>query len=178
MLKRILACFILATCLCSELFAGGPYISPTVYIQDLTTRNSSLRGFNFQFAAGYYGFINYYYLAGELFAMPFAATMSTSHNEFGNSLRITQEYGASFLPGILLSEGLVTYLRLSVLSARFRAPTTTKLGGQFGLGLQTSLSTYWSLRGEYVYTGFSNAESLGSPYSDSFGISLLYKLDG
>ena len=178
MKKIITTGLILAASLCQAAFANTVYFGPTLYLQDLTTNNSNDRALRPTMSIGYSGMIGFYYLAAEIFVNPTNITLSNSHDEGGDSTRISQDYGASFIPGILLGEGIVGYLRLGVVSSKFRAPSQTKTGGQAGIGLQTDLSTAWTLRGEYVYSAYSQGSNIGSPEVDSFGVGLIYKLDG
>lgn len=149
-----------------------------VSLQNITSMDNNYRSLRPTLAIGYSDYMDFYYLAAEIFASLGSATLSSSHNDEGNSLRISQDYGASIIPGLFLSEGVVSYLRLGVVSSKFRAPTTTKTGGQVGIGLQASLSTAWSLRGEYVYTAYSDVENIGSPKVDTYSLGLIYKFDG
>jgi opacity protein-like surface antigen len=179
MKKIILVGSILAACISTTAFGwGSPYLAPSLYLQDLTTPDTNFRGLHPRVAAGYAGVLDFYYLGAEVFFTPFTHTMSNTHNEDADSLRISQDYGLSFIPGILISEGVVSYLRLGVIRSKFRAPSTTKTGAQFGVGLQTSLTSAWSLRGEYIYVAYSDASDIDSPKSDEFGIGLIYRFDG
>jgi opacity protein-like surface antigen len=179
MKKSILALSIVVASMASTAFGwGSPYLAPSLYVQDLTTPTSNFRGLHPRMSVGYAGQIDFYYLAAELFVTPFTYTISNTHSEGGDSLRISQDFGASIIPGVLISEGVLAYLRLGVVSSKFHAPSTTKAGAQLGVGLQTSLSSAWSLRGEYIYVDYSNASNLGSPKSDEFGLGLVYRFDG
>lgn len=162
----------------NQALANSPYFGLNLHIEDLTTSDNNFRGLRPRLALGYSTIEDSYYWGAELFASPTVYTLTNSHNAGANSLRTSQEYGFSVLPGLLLSEGLVGYLRLGVVTTRFRAPSTTKLGGQLGVGLQSSFSSAWSLRGEYIYSAYSNVDSIGSPESDQFAIGLIYQFDG
>lgn len=175
---RVITGLLLAILAYESAFAGTIYLGPTLLLQTITSVNSNYRGLRPSLAMGYSGQIDFYYLAAEVFASTAALSLTSSHSDEGNSLRIAQDFGASFIPGLLLSEGVISYLRLGIVSSKFRAPSTTKTGGQVGIGLQANLSTAWSLRGEYIYTAYSNVEDMGSPQVDTFGLGLIYKFDG
>lgn len=178
MKRIILACLLVMANFGVKAFGGTLYLAPMISLQNITTTNNNYRGLYPVISMGYSELIDFYYLAAEIFLAPVSVTMSNTHSDGGNSLRISQSFGASFMPGLFLSDGVITYLRLGVVSSKFRAPSTTKAGGQLGIGLQASLSTAWSLRGEYVYTAYSNVQNIGSPKVDAFSLGLLYKFDG
>lgn len=118
---------------------------------------------------GYGGVINQnFYLAGELNAT--SATL-----------------GASILPGLMISENTLLFARAGVLGAFIKSTnlstglskTRPAIGGQFGAGIQTSITQKIDVRGEYTNWYFP---SVGSSPSRSFdtnvvSASLIYKFD-
>jgi opacity protein-like surface antigen len=73
------------------------------------------------------------------------------------------------------------YARFGVIRSRFMpkgASNNTITGGQFGLGLQTSLMQNWDIRGEYTYSAYSSLTGVaGNPRTDQATLSLVYKFD-
>jgi len=156
-------------------WAGSIYLGPTIFEQTNTSYNDNYRGLHPRLSIGYWDAIDCFYLAAEGFIVPLTVTMSESNPTRPESVRTTYSWGASFLPGLLLTETIVAYLRVGYTATRFWGPDATKSGGQFGAGLQSDLTENWSLRGEYLYTAYSNISYL-SPHTDQFGIGLIYKL--
>ncbi len=174
MKKIILACFLLALSLPG--LAGSLYGGANFYMQNTTSKYDNFRGFNIQFSAGYWESFDCFYLAGELFILPWNIYLSETNKIRAESARTTYTYGASFLPGLLLTEKVVTYLRVGYIATRFWGPDVIKSGGQFGLGIESFLSNNWSLRAEYIYTAYSHLAYLGSPHTDQIGLGLIFKL--
>lgn len=156
--------------------AGSLYFAPSLFMEETTSHYDNFRGLYPKFAVGYWDLISYFYLAGELYLTPTTLSLSESNNNRAQSARTTTGYGASIIPGLLLSETIIGYLRLGYEATNFYGPDTTKSGAQFGAGLQSSLSENWSIRVEYLYTAYSNVASIGSPSSDQYGLGLIYKL--
>lgn len=157
-------------------FAGSIYFGPTLFLQNTTSPQDNYRAAHPRLAAGYWDVIDCFYLAGELFFVPATLTIYESNTVRSQSVRTTYSYGLSFLPGLLLTEDIVAYLRVSYSATRFYGPDVTKSGGEFGVGLQSDLTKNWSIRGEYIYIAYSNLSYLGSPRTDQYGIGLIYKL--
>jgi opacity protein-like surface antigen len=138
---------------------------------------SNFRGVPFSIFAGYGGVINEnYYLAGELTGTVVAADISNN-----NGLKTNYGYGASILPGVMLSDHTLAFARAGVVRTRFSNADTTQTGGQFGLGLQTTLTQNVDVRGEYDYTAYSSLNNsmgrISSPRSDAATVALIYKFD-
>jgi len=81
----------------------------------------------------------------------------------------------------MLSDHTMAYARLGVVRTRFSDTSSTQTGGQFGVGMQTTVTQNVDLRGEYVYTAYSSfnnsISSISSPRSDAFNLGLIYKFD-
>ncbi len=111
-----------------------------------------------------------WYLAGEGFVDGSINVSNVS------ALKTTWDYGLSVLPGYLITDNLLGYLRLGAIETRFSTQNTWKVGYQVGLGGQTNLWQNWDMRAEYVYTGYSHVNYLtGSPKSSSVNFGLIYK---
>ena len=196
MLKK----FLLASAVLTATSTGVAVASPAPYVgaslgivnnyndkanfngQNLTL-STSTRGAPFSVFAGYGGVLDQnFYLAGEVFGT--VGTASISDNKF---LRTSYGYGASILPGVMLSDHTLAFARVGVVKSHFSDSSlnTNATGGQFGLGLQTSLTQNVSLRGEYDFTAYrkiSDSDIYGNsasihPRSDAFNVGLVYSFD-
>lgn len=110
------------------------------------------------------------YLGGEVFADVASIPLSNNQNN-----RVTYGLGASFLPGVMLNQNTMAYGRIGVEAARYNKTGSTSTGGQLGLGLQTSLSINWDVRGEYVYTGMGVTKNFTTLKNNRFNVGFVYK---
>jgi opacity protein-like surface antigen len=90
-------------------------------------------------------------LGGEIFFTPTTGKLNSS---YGNYLTTTYGYGLSFIPSIRLSEHTLGYARLGWSGAHFESQSHNANGGQFGLGLKTSVTQHWDVRMEYTITSY------------------------
>lgn len=111
------------------------------------------------------------YFGGEL-----TGTFATAEITNSNGLKTTYGYGASLIPGILLSENTLAFVRAGVVRSSFTNVSEMSTGGQFGLGLETALTQAMNVRGEYDFTAYRTAATVGAPRSDAFMLGLIYKL--
>lgn len=147
-----------------------------------TTGNhfSGFRGLPFNIFAGIGGIMSdSIYLAGEL-----TATLATAEITDSNALKTTYGYAASIIPGLMLSDHTLAFARVGVARARFSEVSATRTGGQFGLGLQTSITQNVDLRGEYDFTAYQSVNRnvngvnlTAAPRNDAFTVGLIYKID-
>jgi opacity protein-like surface antigen len=112
------------------------------------------------------------YLAGELTGTLGAAEISNA-----NGLKTTYGYGASIIPGVMLSEHTLAFGRAGIVNSRFSNVSSNSTGGQLGAGLQTSLTQSLDLRGEYDFTAYKSVGSVGAPRQDAFTAGLVYKFN-
>ncbi len=119
MKKVVLVATLLALSL--PAFAGSLYFGPTLFIQNTTSQEDNYRAFHPRISAGYWDVIDCFYLAGELFVVPTTVTIYESNTVRSESARTTYSYGLSFLPGLLITEDVVAYLRLGYSGTRFTA---------------------------------------------------------
>jgi len=178
MIKKIIACAITALCMQSS-WAGNVYLGPALFLQDNTTPTSNYRGLQPRLTAGYADSLQDLFLAGEIFVDPTSAIISNNYSSPGAvSARSTWSYGAGILPGTLITEHVLGFARIGVLTTKFTGPSTSRWGAEFGLGLQTCLTPYWDLRAEYIYTAYKTVPHLGAVKADQVGIGLIYKVIG
>lgn len=111
-------------------------------------------------------------------------------------LRMKYSYGGSLLPGLKFNDSFMAYLRAGVIRSAFylnqsvppagSGTTWSKNnvgGGQFGVGLQTTVGTLvntsgnWGIRAEYDYVTYNSFTAFGNtitPRDNQFKIGLLY----
>ncbi|EKD55148.1 MAG: hypothetical protein ACD_60C00025G0045 [uncultured bacterium] len=177
MLKKIaIASSILAVSSTLSFASSAPYLGIGLGLTNNTAGTSNYRGIPFTISGGYGATVDQnVYLAGEIFANLGTATLN--NNPGGVSLRTTYSYGLSFIPGLMLSDHAMMFIRLGVIKTRFSSlNSNATTGGQAGLGLQTSVTQNWDVRGEYDYTSYRRVGG-ASPRSDAFNIGLVYKFE-
>jgi len=186
MLKKILLGSVMTALTAGIALASpvAPYVGAGLGVVTNTANSSnnfgSNRGVPFNLFAGYGGVIGEsFYLAGELIG-----TVGTGVLSDNGVLKTTYGYGASIIPGVMLSEHTLAFVRAGAVRSRFSDLSQNQTGGQFGLGLQTGLTQNVDLRGEYDYTAYRsvNWNSNGvhrstSPRQDAFNLSLVYKFE-
>jgi len=138
---------------------------------------SNFRGVPLNVFAGYGGVITQrFYLAGE-----FSGTIATAEISDDHGLKTNYGYGVSILPGYMLTDHTLGFVRGSVVRSRFSDVGKTQTGGQVGVGLQTTLTQNIDVRGEYDYTSYGSFNNsignISSPSSDAFNAALIYKFD-
>lgn len=204
MLKKLLIASAVLAASSTIAFAGTPYVGVGLGVNDSQTKisdsNSSVNKFGARGAllnvfAGYGALVSQnIYLGGEVFFNG-TSTQAKVTEDNGDYAKLTtrSSYGVSFIPGVMLTDHTLAYLRAGVVRGQFRAQaqdetlgygaqTKNVTGGQLGLGMQTSLAQNVDLRGEYVYTGYRSytlktTNTKFSPSTDQFNLALLYKFD-
>jgi opacity protein-like surface antigen len=91
-------------------------------------------------------------------------------------LRITPNFGLSFIPAVMLAQASMGFLRLGGAYGYFAEANTWRWGMIMGLGLETAFTPCWSVRAEYDYTVFRSMP-VGTPRSDEFVVALKYTFD-
>lgn len=177
MLKKLLTIgSLLAATTGVALANGAPYIGVSTGILINTAQFVSYRGMPGTVFAGYGADLGQgFYLGGEVEGTIGTATVT----DFG--LKSTYNYGISILPGVLISDHTMGFARLGLQRTRFTPSgesNTTITGVDVGIGLQTSLTQNWDMRGEYTYVANKSISGIGGkPHTDETTIALLYKFD-
>lgn len=174
--KLLLTSAILAVTSSVALANSAPYIGISAGEQTNTNKYFNYRGIPGQLFVGYGANIAQgFYLAGEVIGTFGTGTI------VDNGMKSTWGYGLSIIPGIMISEHTLGYLRFGGVRTQFQpktASTQTINGAQFGVGMQTSLMQNWDVRGEYTYSSYGSLKNAGgSPASDEFTLGLVYKFD-
>jgi opacity protein-like surface antigen len=166
-------------------FGVGPYLGLSIGPRvNVTTIPSSFVGFDGTASLGY-GMMAYpnFYLAGEIFGGG-SANIKAYKNANGTSPRSTWNYGASVLPGVMINNDVLGYLRAGVVRSRFTSvrPNGSTVssnknltGFQVGGGAQTNVAPNLDVRGEYVYSQYQNTSVLNKVQGHQFNLGLVYK---
>lgn len=171
--KLILVSAILAVTSSVALANPAPYVGGSIGINSNSVKNVSghsrsipLSGF-----AGYGGLVNQnIYLGGEVFGTVAAKKFN------GNGLQSRYSFGASVIPGVMITDHTMAFARAGVVRTRFKGEDKGRNGAQIGLGVQTSLTSNVDLRGEYDYTRYRSVHNY-KPQANAFTVGLVYKFD-
>ena len=159
-------------------YMTGPYVGLSVGPRVNYAGDPAIyKGFEGTVSAGY-GAMWYpsYYLAGEIFGAS-SANLDNYKNATGLSVRSSWSYGASLIPGIMITDHVLGYVRGGVVRTRFKDISTNRTGWQLGIGGQTNVYENWDLRGEYVYSQYGSVvTNLGRIRSDQFNLGVVYKI--
>lgn len=176
MLKKLLLTAVVAISAATSqivLADSAPYLGMSVGERTNTSESDSnnFRGLTGSLFGGYGATISQtFYLGGEIFADLGSSTIK-DHN-----LKSTYGYGIDFIPGVMVTEHTMAYLRAGIGRTRFSDFKTTGTGGRIGLGMQTNLAQNWDLRGDYVYSSYGKISGTTTkPRSDQFNLGLVYK---
>jgi len=162
-------------------FGGGPYLGLNLGLRTNYTSNPvAYKGIEGSLTAGFGILVkNGFYIAEEVFVGDGAKLQN--YPDSAESSKSSWSIGLSILPGYLILDNLIGYLRLGVVKTHFSSDGSNN-GGQVGLGFESALSENWDLRGEYIYSFYQASSScstqpgeLGSVKSDQFNLGLIYK---
>jgi len=162
----------------SYVYTTGPYIGVSVGPRTVGTGSPTYaRSIDGTLFAGYGGiFAQSFYLAGEIFGQGDANIKDFKKqpaNVFG--AKTSWGWGLSLIPGMLITDHVLGYLRGGYVQTRFTDVNSTISGWQVGGGAQTNLWANWDLRGEYVYSQYNRNANIGIPMSDQFNLGVIYK---
>ncbi len=161
--KIVLACIAIA--INSTALAATPYIGGSLGATDLGVSAGKINADAISKLFGGYGSVfganNNIYLGGEL-------NLDVAH--YPSYTGTVYGLGASFIPGFMVTNDTMIYGRIGLEADRSNSSSTSHLGNQLGLGLQTSLAKNWDIRAEYVHTSTFNENS-------QITLGLVYKFD-
>lgn len=167
-----------ALTLCDQFCHGKFYVAPSLLVEQISANHSSFRGLPAQMALGHADWSNRYYIAAEVFYIPATLVLSDMRgNANASTAKSSNSFGISLLPGTLIYKKILGFLRIGLITSRFVAPNSMKLGAQLGAGLQTRLNNEFALRAEYTYTGYSSVSQIGTPHTNTLGFGFLYFFD-
>lgn len=162
-------------------FGTGPYVGFSVGPRvNLTGTPTSYVGLEGTLSAGYGAMLApNFYLAGEILVADSANLKDFEYTQPGLNTQIgsrsSWSYGLSVLPGVMINDHVLGYVRLGVIRTRFSDQGSNNTGGQIGLGAQTNVYQNWDLRGEYVYSQYNSVSGIGKPMSHQFNLGVVYK---
>lgn len=167
-------CPVVSPC-CPTLSICGAYVGLSGGLRNNYTGDPTyFRGFEGTLSLGYGALMaSTFYLGGEVFVQDTANV--SNQTLFGDSARSTWGYGVSVLPGVLVNDLVLGYLRIGAVRTRFNDAGVNKTGGQVGLGLQASLCGNWDLRAEYDWSVYQSIAGQGNPKSDEVTLGIVYK---
>lgn len=157
-------------------FTAAPYLGLSIGSRtNFAPSGASYHGFEGTLSAGYAAMLNPdWYLAGEVFVGD-SANIDNFRDASGDGVRTSWNYGLSLIPGYMITNHVLGYVRVGAQRARFSTEGTSKTGWHTGVGLQTNLYSNWDLRGEYVFSKYASISGLGKPRSNQFNLGLVYK---
>jgi hypothetical protein len=177
MFKKLIAGSLafISTAAMASLITPTFYVGPTAVLKTNTVSNNFTRELSPRLSLGYGGTVSQgIYIAGELFAIPNSIQINSTQKSGTPSLKSSFTYGLSILPGLMVSDATMVFLRFSGIKTHFTANNQSVLGYQLGAGLQTQLNASWDLRGEYAYSIYRTLQGMGAPRSDWFGVGAIY----
>jgi opacity protein-like surface antigen len=115
------------------------------------------KGFSGIASIGYGMMVNpMFYVAGEFFAGD-TARLSNKHN---NDIRSTWDYGFDVIPGVLVADCVLGYVRGGVIRTQFKGHDNRgRTGWRVGLGGETQIVQNWDARLEYIYNQYGKSSS-------------------
>lgn len=191
MYKKILLSSLLLTTSSVAFAYSAPYVGASIGVTANTVinvnqynyNNSSFRGMPVAVFVGFGAVLeSNFYIGGEVTGTPGTFELNN------NGLKTSYGYGASLLPGFMLCDHTLSFLRLGILSARFPNNDNSSTGAQVGIGIQSGLTQNVDLRGEYDYIMYRTIKDIRGkapnqidysvvPRSDQFVIAIVYKFD-
>ncbi len=148
---------------------------------------------------GYGRAFDWFYIGGEVFLTASDANsgyaLTAFDSDYRLKLRVENSWGADIMPGIMLNEATLFYLRLGFIRTYLKSherltylnlyqhvnnsPATNAY--RVGLGLETAIYCNLSLRGDYTYARYSayftGIKNRFSPANHEATLALLYHLN-
>ena len=177
MLKKLLVASSILIASTSTAFASAAfYVAPSVSYQNIQGDGAQYSGIEPKLAIGFGGFFrDSIYLAGELFGSPASITIRNSESDTtGFNVKPKYTIGAAILPGFDIDGTLMAFLRIGIAYTHFDQLDATRPGYVLGGGGEYRVDNNWSLRGEYVYIGYSSIDNT-TPRDQEGVIGLVYR---
>jgi len=177
-------------------FQAGPYLGlsagPRInfaHVSDLGS--STYAGAEGIISAGIATMINpSFYLAGEIFGGDSVQVQdyrlhqddAADNDIVDTGVRSSWSYGLDIIPGYMLTDHFLGYLRAGVVRTRFSDQDESATGWQVGLGGQTNIYQNWDVRMEYVFSSYGSVDNDDAvvnthlnPQGGVFDVGLVYK---
>lgn len=185
----------------TKMYKTGPYVGisagPQFNFSGLPTIYNTFEG---TVSAGFgHVWENRLYLAGEIFGADGKKLKSYPASNSGYTIQSNWSAGVDILPGYMISDTVLGYLRLGWVQTDFNLATGTQgqatfaaastKGGisnprhvstnawQVGLGAQTNLYKNLDVRAEYIFSLYDNLSLIGKPQVSQINVGLLYQFD-
>jgi opacity protein-like surface antigen len=157
-------------------FQAGPYVGLSLGSRVNYTRAPAVyKGGEGTLSIGYAAMLTpLFYLALEGFGAD-NFQLKNYPDAFGNNVKTTWNYGLDLIPGLVITDNFVGYLRAGATRTRFSGVGAYATGWQMGIGGETNLIQNWDIRGEYVYTFYNHVHILKKAYAEQFNIGIVYK---
>src|SRR3990167_9975642 len=173
MKKQIMLFTTLASFFSWEAYAGNTYVGGSLSMQRISATSSQYTGYRPGLFIGYgQEYPDCYYLGGEFLGSMTGAT-SDSYVLRDISLRMAPVYSLSLIPGMLITEDTMGFLRLGIGVGKLKASARWLTGYVLGAGVDVPLSPSWDIRFEYDYTLYNHI-GIGNPQSHELMLSLKY----
>ncbi len=175
--KMILASAVLVSTVAAA--SPAPYVGANLGLNVNSSTNASFhnagvfRGVPLNVFVGFGGVLTQsFFLAGEA-----TANLATAVITNKNDMKTTYGFTLSALPGVMLNDNTLAFVRAGFARTRFSDVNKMVSGTQLGFGMQTGMTQHVDLRGEYDYTAYANAATVKSPRTDAYTLGVVYKID-
>lgn len=160
-------------------FQAGPYLGLSVGPRNnFTGTPTAYYGIEGTISAGYGAMLSpNWYLAGEILGGDSAQINDYEYAAVAPKVGVktSWSYGASLIPGYMITDHVLGYIRAGGVRSRFEDQGTQATAWQVGLGGQTSFYRNWDVRGEYVYSKYGSVSGIGKPQASQFNLGIVYK---
>ena len=157
-------------------FMSGPYIGASVGVRNNYSGAPAVyKGLEGILSLGYAGVLTpSFYLPAEIIGAN-SLQLRNYRDPDGDGIRTTWNYGISLIPGVMITDYIMGYVRVGAQRARFTNIGEHKCGWHVGLGGQGNIAPNWDIRGEYVYSSYHRTSELGRPRADQFNVGVVFK---
>lgn len=134
------------------------------------------KGIETVFSLGYGGIVApCFYLAGEVYGGDSFDLKDYSTTNTLKSIRTTWGYGFDAIPGFMITNNVMGYLRLGVVRSHFNNLQANSTGFKVGAGAQTPLTQNLELRADYTFSRYNSVNGIGKPITDQANLGIVYK---